>query len=89
MGPHEPQSTLRRSSCSSEIAVDGEVFFRRGNSQRRRECEDVESPMRDDGEEMTEELLTRPAVHSTADCKCPRVRALGEHHRLCPRITDR
>jgi len=73
MGPHEPQSTLRRSSCSSEIVVDGEVYFRRGNSQRRRECKDVESPRRafDDGEEVTEELVTRPAVHSTTDSTCP------------------
>ena len=70
MGPHEPQSTLRRSSCSSEIVVDGEVYFRRGNSQRR-ECE--ESPLRalGQGGEVTEEFVTRPAVHSTADGTCP------------------
>jgi len=72
MGPHEPQSTLRRSSCSSEIVVDGEVYIRLGNSQRRGECEDVESPVRalGQGEEVTEELVTRPAVHSTADGTC-------------------
>ena len=73
MGPHEPQSTLRRSSCSSEIVVDGEVYIRLGNSQRRGECEDVESPVRalGQGEEVTEELVTRLAVHSTADGTCP------------------
>ena len=79
MGPHEPQSTLRRSSCSSEIVVDGEVYIRLGNSQRRRECEDVESPLWafDDGEEVTEELVTRPAVHST----CPMSSMTAEQSR--------
>jgi len=83
MGPHEPQSTLRRSSCSSEIVVDGEVYIRLGNSQRRRECEDVESPLRalGQGEEVTEELVTRLAVHSTADGKCPKSSMTAEQPR--------
>ena len=80
MGPHEP---LRRSSCPSEIVVDGEVYFRRGDSQRRREYEDVESPPGafDDGEEVTEELVTQPAVHSTADGTCPTSSKTAEQSR--------
>ena len=55
------------------------MYFRRGNSQRRRECEDVESPLWafDDGEEVTEELVTRPAVHST----CPMSSMTAEQSR--------
>jgi len=54
-----------------------------GDSQRRRECEDVESPLRafDDGEEVTEELVTRPAVHSTADGTCPTSSITAEQSR--------
>ena len=84
MGPHEPQSTLRKSSCPSEIVVDGgEVYFRRGDSQRRRQYEDVESPPGafDDGEEVTEELVTRLAVHSTADGTCPTSSMTAEQSR--------
>ena len=78
-----PQSTLRRSSCSSEIVVDGEVYFRRGDSQRKGECEDAESPLRalGQGEEVTEELVTRLAVHSTADGTCPTSSKTAERSR--------
>jgi len=74
---------LRRSSCSSKITVDSEVYFHRRDSQRRRECEDVVSPLRafDHGEEVTEELVTWPAVHSMADGTCPTSSMTAEQSR--------
>ena len=47
------------------------------------ECEDVKSPLRafDDGEEVTEQLVTRLAVHRTADGMCPTSSMTAEQSR--------